>query len=257
MASSEHRVRAPDLRRHHDDGGVAQQPAVRGSELVAGEDDPAVAGLLQTLLVGVRVRSVSHHHQPQVGAQPEVGVDQHVRVVLRHEPADEEDVAAGGQPEALQRVVRRGRVVRPAVVLVVQLRPVGDVDGLAAPGAVELLDGPGVGDGDVGEQGRGALGEPQVAARPRSPLGALGVQPVDVDGRRHPEEPAEAGERAVAGDEVDGGVGPVRGQVERAEQRVHGSVEVLAGHGGEVDEAHAAVRARPRGARPCAGGSTR
>ena len=251
----DHGVRAAHFGRRDEDGRVAEELAVRGPELVAGEEDAVVPGRAQLGLVLLRVGGVADDHQAQVGLQPSERLDEHVRVVLRHEPADEEDVAARREAQTLERAVGAGRPASPGAGgrrvgrptprrrrAVLQLGSVGDVDGLVAVGAVQLLDGARVGDRDRGEGGRRLLRETEVAARPGAPLGAVRVQTVDVDGGGDAEEPAEPGERAVAGDEVDRHVGAVhRPQVQGAEQRVHGRVEVLAGHGGEVDEPHAAV----------------
>ena len=107
----DHGVRAADLGRRDEDGRVAQELAVRGPELVAGEEDAVVPGRAQLCLVLLRVGGVADDHQAQVGLQPAERLDQHVRVVLRHEPADEEDVAARRQAEALgaRRRARSGR----------------------------------------------------------------------------------------------------------------------------------------------------
>ena len=109
----DHRVRAADLGGRDEDGRVAQQLPVRGPEAVAGEDDAVVAGRPEPLLVVVGVGRVADDDEAQVGLEPAERLDEHVRVVLGHEPPDEEHVAARLEAELVRRIAgaaRRGVV---------------------------------------------------------------------------------------------------------------------------------------------------
>ena len=163
-------------------------------------------------------------------------LDEHVRVVLRLEAADEEDVAARLEAELVER-----RAPVPARVL----DAVGDdADAPAVAVLVDVGDGVGVGDRAVGPARRVALGEAQVALGGRGPLAAVGVQAVDVDDGRDAGEAGDEAQRRVAGDEEQRDVGLLRARgVQRGEQRVRERVQVLVADRRQVHEPRALVGA--------------
>ena len=221
--------------------GVAGQLAVAFVEEVAREEHPRVVGKSgpQAVLIALLVGRVAYHDQPQVGLELAEGLEQDMGVVLGHEAAHEEEVAAFLQPEARQV---------PAGVGAVHVGAVGDELGARRrSGLGRCAAAPGVGDQTVGAALGVALGPAQVALRRTRPLGALRVEPVDV------QDGGDAGSRDRAAD----GALPTMKQtaasgarqqrhVKGREQRVDERVEVLGGDRRQVHERHAPVRAVPR-----------
>ena len=129
-----------------------------------------------------------------------VGLQHDVHSVLRHQPADHQDIAALLQAIAGQVVVAGWRR---------QLGAVGDVGGRAAEArGVEALDDARIGHRALGQARREPFGQAQVQAGACSPLRALGVQAVHVEHRGDARQAGQPDEGTVAGDEVDGHVGP-------------------------------------------------
>jgi hypothetical protein len=98
----------PDLGRGAEQVRVALELPVPAAEHVPGEDDARVgrAHHLADVLVRVGHAADDHELHPAgpVAVDPRERLDQLVRVVLGLEPADEQQVAPGLQPEALERL---------------------------------------------------------------------------------------------------------------------------------------------------------
>ncbi len=236
------RVRAAHLGRRAEDVGVALQLPVAAAEDVAGEDDARVAGALDLLdvVVGVgRAADDDELHPPRPLARDAAErLDEHVGVVLGLQAADEQDVAARLQPEAVERL---GALVAGVLDAVRH-----DADALAVALLEDLGDRVRVGDRGVRPARRVALGEAQVGLGERRPLRAVGVQPVDVDHRRDAGAARDEAHRAVAGDEEQRDVGPQPPRaVQRGQERVRERVEVLVAHRRDVHQPGALVLLQP------------
>ena len=239
------RMRAAHLGGLDEDQRVAGQLGVGIAELVAGEDDRGVApraGLERGDVLRDVGRVAGDHtfhirRGAPLPAQGQPGLHQVMGAVLRHQPADEQHVAARHQAEAPQDFARRARR---------HVRAIRDEDGLRPVClSVVCLHAPRVGDHDVGEAGRQALRPADVALGKRAPLAALPVQPVHIKNNpRLAEQARDQAERGVAGDEDDQPVVALAERVQERDGRMAEGIEVLGGQAGHAHQAHALIRRR-------------
>ena len=223
--------------RQDEGGGVRVQLGEEVPVHVVSEDDPGIVGgqppQLDHEVVGV-ARAAGHHQLHRTGNLTK-GPDQKIGRLLRHQPAHEQEVAAGLEPEPLPYGRRRARRRLG--------HPVGDVDGppVVADG-VMVGQGPGDGDGDVGDVCAHPLRRPQHRPGAPTPLGPLVVE--SVDGLHHPGPTEHPGERSyepgAEGVVVDDVVAAGQGG-ERRDAAVGNGVQVLGGKGREVAQVHTPV----------------
>ena len=213
--------------------GVALELPVAAAEHVAGEHHPGVGRAPHLTDVVIGVRRASDHgqlHSPRLGGRdPGERLDQQVRVVLRLQAPDEQDVLARLQAQPLERL----RPIVSGILDAVGHHP----DPLAVAPFEDLGHRVAVGDRLVSPARRGALGKAKVGLGEGRPLATIGVEPIDVDHGGDPRPPGDQAQRRVSRDEEQRHVGLGHpGDVRRRQCRVDERVQVLVLDRPQVDE---------------------